>query len=385
LGSFPPANFLSQFPNDDSESLPLTLLSCSDCGHLQQGFFFPPEKLFSNYLYQSGTSKTLDDFFIEISDLAAESLPSGAKILELACNDGTFLEKVNARGFSVLGIDPAENIVKIANAKGLEVIHGFWPMDLKKKFDAIYAFNVLAHVTDPINFFRAALAQLNEEGVIVIQTSQIFMIENSEFDTIYHEHYSFFTKASLNYLAFKFNLNLSIFETTVHGGSALAIFTKKNSSSKIISSLRGAIGKKFIKREFTDISLKHSNSQLNNFVKKCLTFKSRIDEIVNEQINFGRKIVFVGAAAKAITVLLYSKVHADFIVDEAPLKIGKYIPASDLKILDLKDINNIEENCFFIIGAWNFFDELKFKIKNLRSKNANDDKFFAYFPNERFE
>lgn len=385
LGAFPPANFLSQIPDDNSENLPLALMSCHDCGHLQQEYFFSSEKLFSNYLYQSGTSKTLDDFFEEIAELTSESLEHGADILELACNDGTFLEKVQKKGFNVIGVDPAENIVGIAKAKGLDVIHGFWPLELSRKFDAIYAFNVLAHVTNPIIFFESALAHLKDDGYIAVQTSQIFMVENAEFDTIYHEHYSFFTTASLGFLARKFDLNLAIFETTVHGGSAFAIFSKKGSDPKILSSIRSRLGENFIKSEFKDIGAKHTKDQLENFVNKCLIFKSRISQVIHEQIELGRKIIFVGAAAKTITVLFYSNAHADSIVDEAPLKIGKYIPSKNIKILELRSIGDIDSDCFFIVGAWNFFEELKIKIQKLRVSKNKDDKFFAYFPHERFE
>ena len=385
LGNFPPANFLTKYENDSVEKLNLTLMSCDFCGHLQQKYFFQPEKLFNNYLYQSGTSKTLDDFFHEIAEITTKSLDRGSDILELACNDGTFLEKLSDKGFNVVGVDPAKNILEYAIKRGLKVFQGYWPINLNKKFDAIYAFNVLAHVTNPISFFEGALSHLKDTGYLAIQTSQIRMIENAEFDTIYHEHYSFFTKSSLNYLAIKYKLNISIFETSVHGGSALAIFTKNNNTTCILQSIRDEIGVNFIKNEFLHLSKKHEANDLNIFKEKCYNFKSRINNIISEQINKGRKIVFVGAAAKTVTVLFYSNVNVDYIVDEAPLKVNKFIPVTNIKISPFNAVSLIEEDCFFIIGAWNFYEELKSKIYKIRSMNNSKDVYFTYFPQERFD
>ena len=386
LGAFPPANFLSSVPDDSSEKLELTLLACKSCGHMQQAHFFLPEKLFRNYLYESGTSKTLDLFFEEMVECARETLPKNSKILELACNDGSFLGKFKREGFETLGVEPATNISEIAKLAGLDVMNIFWPITggLTKKFDAIYAFNVLAHVTNPTEFFESALAHLKEEGFIAVQTSQIHMIENAEFDTIYHEHYSFFTPSSLSQLANKFMLDVSIYETTVHGGSALAIFSRKDVKPKILLALEKRIGENFIQKKLCNIDCKPTNFELSEFTRRSHEFKKMINQVINHQRGLLKKIVFVGAAAKTITVLFYSEAYADLVVDEAKLKIGKYIPSSHLKVMGLEAVSEIKDDCFFIIGAWNFFDELKKKIDNIRPNSKNDN-YFAYFPNERLE
>ena len=153
IGNFPPANLLTQKPNEEVSSLDLNLMYCTSCGHLQQEFFYDEKALFSNYLYQSSTSKTLDDFFKFIADLTVDSLDAQSSILEIACNDGIFLEKFKHSQINTIGVEPATNISKIAKEKGLNVVNSFWPVEMDKKFDAIFAFNVLAHGPHPMKFF----------------------------------------------------------------------------------------------------------------------------------------------------------------------------------------------------------------------------------------
>ena len=122
-------------------------------------------------------------------------------ILEIACNDGTLLEIFQKRGHQVLGVDPAKNLRKFSKSKGLNIIVDYWdkkiPKKINKKFDVIIAQNVLAHVSSPKEFLDSIGECLKDDGIAAIQTSQYYMFKNFEFDTIYHEHHSFF---QLNHL-----------------------------------------------------------------------------------------------------------------------------------------------------------------------------------------
>ena len=381
IGDFPPANLLTEKPNEEVSSLDLNLMYCTSCGHLQQEFFYDEKELFSNYLYQSSTSKTLDDFFKFISDLTISSLDSGSSILEIACNDGIFLEKFKHSQINTIGVEPAINIAQIATDKGLNVINSFWPVKTDKKFDAIFAFNVLAHGPQPMKFFESMLFALDDKGFLAIQVSQINILSNYEFDTVYHEHFSFFTKSSLHFLATKYELNLNLFHTNIHGGSGFAIYTRKNMKSKFVQTLRDSMPSNFLIEEFNNFELP-SLLDVEKFSNFATDLKINLNNFIERQKKQNKKIVLVGAAAKAITVLYFSNLEPDYVVDEAPLKINKYIPSTNIKIDNFNTLNAINEDCAFIIGAWNFFDELTSKIKKIRPPERFKDVIYTYYPKE---
>ena len=153
--------------------------------------------LFSNYLYV-GTSDTLDQYFYDLADSIIAKHGMEARILDIASNDGSFLKKLVANGIVTLGIDPAKNLAQKANAENITTICDFFPSrKIKEKFDVITAMNVCAHTPNPLKFLTGIRDCLAKNGRAYVQTSQALMLNSGQFDTIYHEHFSFFTVSSM--------------------------------------------------------------------------------------------------------------------------------------------------------------------------------------------
>ena len=231
LGEQALANALLKNSNDDYKRYKLGLSVCKQCSHSQLSWMINPETLFQNYLYASGTSKTLNDYFSWLAKQLTAYFPAGSSILDIASNDGSFLKKLKAEGFDAQGIDPAENLAATANSNGLNTICGYFPEDMpkNKKYDCITAMNVAAHNPNPQAFLHGVKSSLSHKGIAVIQVSQTNMLGRGEFDTVYHEHYSFFTPSSMRSLADKANLEIIGKEiVAVHGDSMAYIMAHKN-------------------------------------------------------------------------------------------------------------------------------------------------------------
>lgn len=372
IGNVPPVNQLTSRPGLKIKSVLANLLFCKKCGHGQQEYQFDEKKIFKNYKYVSGTTNTLNKFFKEFAHIINNSFDKNDNILELACNDGTFLEYLNKKKLNIFAVDPAKNILPNKIKKNIKFFNNFWPIkNFNKNFKLIIGFNVLAHCKSPLHFFQESVKHLDDDGVLILQTSQVNMFKNFEFDTIYHEHYSFFTKQSMEFLGNKFKLKYKLFQTNIHGDSLLAIFykVKNRRSEKVLNNINKAKIKRLIQKKIN----------INEFQKQAIKIKNKILFISKKYKEKSHKIIFVGAAAKTITFMYYTKLKPDFIIDESNLKIGKYVPNTKIKIRSFKFIKKISNDCLFIVGAWNFFEEIHKKIKKLRYKNKND-KFVKYFP-----
>ena len=231
FGWQPAANLLVKSAQSLIEKEDLSLNFCLDCGHAQQRSFYSPKDLFSNYLYQSGTSYTLKMYFNWLAKCIARAHPPGSNVLEIASNDGSFLSALTEHSLDCEGVEPARNIAEISRNSGHRVHVGFWPLELKSKFDVIVAQNVAAHTPDPFSFMLGIYNALSEAGVAYIQSSQIEMFENFEFDTVYHEHFSFYCANSKRILMERAGFTHSYFvRVKIHGGSLLGIFAKNESA-----------------------------------------------------------------------------------------------------------------------------------------------------------
>ena len=214
---------------------PLRLMRCKRCNHMHLSKLVSRTRLFSDYIYVSGTSSTLLQYFDWLADKVSNETTGDAgasarSVLELACNDGSQLDKFARRGWKTYGVDPAANIVPAARAKGHTVRVGFWGAEtpaaqvpaMPSQFDAIIAQNVLAHVPHPVDFLRACAAAMAPWARLYIQTSQCQMHQEGQFDTAYHEHLSFFTSHSFLAASTLAGLRILDFMTTpIHGESCL--------------------------------------------------------------------------------------------------------------------------------------------------------------------
>jgi len=204
----------SYHQGEQLEEFPLKLNLCVDCFHLQLSIVVNPDLMFKNYLYVSGTAQTLRDYFDDFARKVIQDtgLAEGS-VLDIACNDGSQLDSFKKLNWTTYGVDPAENLYKLSSKKGHHIICDYWTADsaneLNQKFDVIIAQNVFAHTHDIYQFLETCKKVMKEDTKIYIQTSQANMINKGEFDTIYHEHLSFFSLKSAIAIANRCNLNIT--------------------------------------------------------------------------------------------------------------------------------------------------------------------------------
>jgi len=369
----PMANSFIDDPDDPELTFPLRLNLCEDCTHLQLSHAVNPDLLFKHYLYVSGTSKTLKEYFDWFVDYTQQFFVNKPNtVLDIACNDGTQLDSFKDKGFTTYGVDPAENLYELSS-KNHEVICDYFTDEyvdtLKaKNIDIINAQNVFAHNSYPVKFLQQCRDIMHDDSVLFVQTSQANMVMNNEFDTIYHEHLSFFNANSMNELAKRAGLHLiNVEKTPIHGTSYVFVFKKRPAPGNVKDVLR-------LERE-------HALQDLQTYdvyAQKCYGVLEQLKDAIREyRVNY--RIVGYGAAAKGMTLINAGNLYFDFVIDDNPMKQGKYCPGSHIPVVSIDELDKYQDSqIIFIPLAWNFFDEISSKIKAKRD-NPND-KFLRYFP-----
>jgi nucleoside-diphosphate-sugar epimerase/ubiquinone/menaquinone biosynthesis C-methylase UbiE len=355
-------------PEEGLEDYELKLMGCDSCWHTQLSIAVDPDILFKNYIYVSGTSKMLKEYFDWFADQYSKFTREGGRVLDIACNDGSQLDSFKDRGWITFGVDPAENLHKISTDKGHHVICDYWSVAVANKlpkFDIIIAQNVFAHTSNIDEFLEACTKVMHPGTMLVIQTSQAEMFEKNQFDTIYHEHISYFSIKSMKEAVERAGLFLNhVFKPNVHGMSYSFTINKRDQHSTQVDD---EIEKEKFKynREFYD-------TYRNNALKCLSDLKSSLDSKT-------AKVVGYGAAAKGMTVINAGKLKLDYIVDDNPLKQGLLCPGSNIPVKNSQALKEEQEDLIIVPLAWNFYDEIYNKVKFLRPNN--NDTFIKYFPN----
>jgi 2-polyprenyl-3-methyl-5-hydroxy-6-metoxy-1,4-benzoquinol methylase len=371
LGEQPLAN---SYHNND-EILPIFSLKlnlCNKCFHLQLSHIVNPDLLFKNYLYVSGTSDTLRNYFKWFVKFINEytNLNNGS-VLDIACNDGTQLDYFKNDGWETHGIDPSENLYDISSKNHNIICDYFHYKHFDKKFDVITAQNVFAHNENAQEFLNHCYELMHDDSLLIIQTSQSEMINNNEFDTIYHEHLSFFNINSFNELTKRTKLHLiNVIKTPVHGVSYVFILSKKKINEYLVENLISVEKEKGL--------LNHETYQ--NYKKNVLEIVSTFTSSINEYKKNDYKIIGYGAAAKGMTFLNFANVKMDYIIDDNPLKQGLFTPGNNTEIKSIDFLSDYDDSdkIVFVPLAWNFFNEIKKRVKKVRD-NKNDI-YIKYFP-----
>ena len=374
LGKQPLAN--SYHKGIKLPEFPLEVMLCRRCFHSQLSVVVEPELLFKTYLYVSGTTQTFRKHCRDLAENAIKRVNSGkVSVLDIACNDGTQLEYFRDLGCSVWGVDPAENLRKITRKKDIAVVVDYWTTKLAvrmgKKFDLITGTNVFAHVDDLDEFLSAVKLVLNKNGILILEFPYAKeMIKNNEFDTVYHEHLSYFTVNSFKTLIERMGFTIiDVLQTSIHGGSIRFFVSKdeKKQTKKIDNlikeeKLRGLLAK----RTYLDFS-KRVKKNKNDLIKLISKLKTREE-----------KVIGYGASAKGNTMLNYFKVDLDYVVDDNPLKWGYLTPGRNIKILNPQYLSKEKHSLSIVILSWNFYQEIARKILKLRQNTK--DRAILYVP-----
>jgi SAM-dependent methyltransferase len=370
LGDQPLANNYHR-KDEELEVFPLRLNLCRECYHLQLSIAVDPNLMFKNYLYVSGTSNTLIEYFNNFAKKIKSKNPNAKSILDIACNDGSQLDSFAKLEFDTYGIDPAENLYSISSSKGHTIYCDFFNKDTIKKidktFDIILAQNVFAHNSNPLEFLQAAKEILNDNGTIYIQTSQANMIKNNEFDTIYHEHISFFNLNSMKELCNRAGMHLTgSWHEDIHGTSYVFQIDKMGFSR--------------INTSFEDFL--YNEEIYTKYSKRCYEIRDEFNSILRD-LSKSHMLVGYGAAAKGNTFLNFAYASLDYIIDDNPLKCDLLTPGSNIPIVNPKILQvHAKIPTIYIPLAWNFFNEIAKKINTTtNSKNF----YLTYFPEVKIQ
>ena len=376
LGHQPLANEYLDTKNE-RETFPLLLNWCSKCTHVQLGIEVSPKKLFRDYSYITGLSRVYERYLDNFIDRMKTEAKTEIKALEIGSNDGSLIKLMKRKGLRSIGIDPAINIACEANRSELLTIPTFFDQNLAdflaKDFNTIIAFNVFAHNSAPIKILNIIESITSDNANIYIMTSQANMVAGNQFDTVYHEHINFFNVKSMKALLKRTNLALADVKIEpVHGDSYLWKINKY-SKQEII----------------TEREILEKQSGLYSF-ERYDKFQSSVNFIANKFLNEienyrmqGYQIAIFGAAAKGSTFFNFIKFTPDFIFDDTPHKISKYSPISNVVVQPTIEAAKVKGKLIFVLTAWNFKDELRKQIKNLREGEL--DLLLSYFPEFQVE
>jgi len=386
LGVSPLANaYLTPEQTNQMEPFfPLQAFVCEQCFLVQLPVFQSSEEIFSDYAYFSSYSDSWLEHARHYTDLMIErfGFSSVHQVIEIASNDGYLLRYFKAKGIPVLGIEPAGNVAEAAKKIGIPTRIEFFGERMAKKLadEGIYADllignNVLAHVPDLNDFVKAMKAILKPQGVITMEFPHLMrLIEENQFDTIYHEHFSYFSFSSVKEIFSHHGLKIfDVDELPTHGGSlriyACHLEDQSKASSKSVENL--------LRREDVD-GFKDLNLYLT-FNEKVKATKRSILSFMSQSKSEGKSIVGYGAPAKGNTLLNYCgirKDYMDYTVDRSPHKQGYFLPGTHIPIYHPDKIKETKPD-YIIILPWNLKDEIMQQMAHIREW---DGRFVTLIP-----
>lgn len=369
LGKQPLANSYHK-KNETLPKYPLEVMVCNNCFHSQLSVVVNPEIMFKNYLYVSGTTKTFREHTKNLAENAVKRFSKKKlTVLDIACNDGTQLEYFRDLGCEVFGVDPAENLRELTKNKNIPVVVNYWSpkiaKQIKKKFDIITGTNVFAHVDNLDDFLEGVKIALKKDGMLILEFPYADkMIKHNEFDTVYHEHLSYFLVNSFTVLLTRMGFHIiDVLQTPIHGGS-IRFFIKKG------------IGKQTSKIDQLRATEKRNKLlQLKTyfeFAKRVQNNKNAMKHLITKLKKQKKKILGYGASAKGNTMLNYFKLDLDYIVDDNKMKWGLLTPGRNISINNPQILANEQKQMAIIILSWNFFNEIVRKIISIRGERSGD-------------
>lgn len=379
-------SFLTEDQLNEPETFyPLKVYTCSNCFLVQIREYKKSESIFDDqYVYFSSYSSSWLHHAKKYTEkmISRFGFNANSHVVEIASNDGYLLQYFRERNVPVLGIEPTANTASVAIKKGIETITEFFGTELAqklssqgKKADLLLGNNVLAHVPDIIDFVRGMKILLKDDGVITMEFPHLMqLVDNNQFDTIYHEHFSYLSFYTVKQIFEAEGLELfDVEEIPTHGGSLRIYAKNKEDNSKTIS-------------ENVDLLLEKERTKgmntlayYDDFEQKALHVKLSFTDFVVEQKLAGKKVVGYGAAAKGNTLLNYCGIKKDqieYVADANPHKQNKWLPASHIPVVDEQHLKNTRPD-YVVIFPWNLKDEI---VKQLDYIREWDGKFVIPIP-----
>lgn len=380
LGSAPPSNaYLTEDALRGPERwYPLKVLVCTECWLVQTEDYAHSSELFSDdYAYFSSFSSTWLRHAADYVDSMSKrfKLNGDSFVVEIASNDGYLLQYVRARGIPCLGIEPTASTARAAREKGIEVLEKFFSVEFAEELatagrsaDLIAANNVLAHVPDINDFVKGVSLLLKTTGVVTFEFPHLLnLVSDNQFDTIYHEHYSYLSLAAVTRILQGNGLTVfDVEEYSTHGGS-LRVFARRADAGK---------------REISENVARIAAREIRAGIKTAdfyTGFQSQAEGVKSEILRFllnaqqsHKAVVAYGAAAKGNTLMNYAGIRSDliqFVVDRNPAKQSKFMPGSRIPIVDENRLRKSKPD-YVVILPWNLKSEISHQIAYVRDWGA---------------
>lgn len=372
LGKTPPSNSYLKNLNQKECFFPLHAYVCNSCFLVQLGQFQTPDEIFSDYAYFSSYSQSWVEHARKYVEMVINrfSLNEKSFSVEIASNDGYLLQHLKAKNIPVLGVEPAKNVAEVAMQKGIPSLVKFFGkktaeelVEEKGHADLIIGNNVLAHVPDLNDFVAGLKTLLSPSGVITLEFPHLLrLIEQNQFDTIYHEHFSYFSLYCLERVFAKHGLNLfDVDEIPTHGGSIRVYLQHVNAVRKEEPKVA------LLRQSEKDFGLEEI-STYTSYSERVVSYKQSLAKFFEEAQSSGKKVVGYGAPAKGNTLLNFCGItpdHLPFTVDLSPHKQGHYLPGTHIPVFHPEQIAK-EKPDYVLILPWNLKDEIKKQLSYIQ-------------------
>ncbi len=342
---------------------PLRVGFCHNCGHVQLMEHVPPSTMFENYLYISSASDTLKKHLYDLARIVAGryQLQSNDLVIDVGSNDGTLLSEFRRQGVKTLGVDPARNLAELARQVGVETYTALFGLEtaeqiVKKygKATVITATNTFLHIQNPKDFIQALDMALAPNGVFVIEFHYLVdLLEQSAFDTIYHEHVSYWALRPLITLFEKHGMRVVHVERLPLHHGQLRVFVHRKGHGEI----QPSVGEILEMERIKGIDQFETYKQL---AQNATRIKQDLRRTIEGVVARGKRVVGYGAPAKANTLLGFLEIGPDiieYIADRSPLKQGRYTPGMHIPVVAPERLLEDQPD-YVLLLAWNFAEEI---------------------------
>jgi len=355
---------------------PLDALLCRNCGLSQLSYVVSPEILYRHdYPYEASVTRTGRDHFARFANEVVRRFGLGAKdlVIDIGSNVGVLLLNFKANGTHILGVDPASNIVRIAEKNGVPTLNELFSAEIASRIRSehgqaavLTATNCFAHINNIDDFMAGVDTLLTPRGVLIVEAPHFLnLIKNLEYDTIYHEHLSYLSvKPMIPYFR---RFGMEVFDVQkqfIHGGS-FRVFIGRKGKHKVEPSVRRTLA------EETKFNL-HSKARVDRFARAVQNSRMELLWLLHKLKREGKKIVAVSAPAKGMTLLNYCKIGTeilDFVTEKSQLKIGRFTPGGHIPILPDSALTTHKPD-YALLLAWNFSKEILANLKEFRKRGG---------------
>jgi hypothetical protein len=369
----------------EEPTYPLKVGFCRTCAHVQLTECVPPHEMFEDYLYSSSASDTLKAHLCGLADLLVSkySLGSTHLVMDIGCNDGTLLRAFQGHGVKTLGVDPAVNLAELNRDSGIERYVGFFNSRSAKqivekwgKASIITATNTFPHIPELADFLAGIKTVLANGGVFVIEAHYLLdMLEQGAFDTIYHEHVSYWALKPMAYLFAQHEMEIVRVERLpIHHGQ-VRVFVQRKGEGRSDGTLEALTGKE------EALGLDQLQTFLR-FADQTSRIKSDLHRTLSDLRRNGKSVAGYGAPAKGNTLLSYLELGPDmidYIADRSPLKQGRCTPGMHIPVVEPARLL-ADQPDYVLLLAWNFMDEVMAQQAEYRSRGG---KFIIPVPKVR--